>query len=271
MSVARDRMLRVNEAQRAYYDATDGGTVSEVNSPATNLWRRLRHRMLSSVSVAARNQLYDIHKEWLGNLSGAKVLELGSGSGSMLSVYLAGACREYHAIDLSQAQIDVLAGHLQGYGNTTFHVGDFLADDFAPADFDIIYAQSVLHHFEYIDVALDRVLEKLAPGGKVITLDPVQSWWGARLVRAAFRPFQTDAAWEFPFTSTAMRKIETRFTVEQCLALYRKAKWALALGLVSPKRGAQYGDDWFDEDLSQFAGPAERRRALQVSFCLRAP
>lgn len=269
LEVERTRLLAVNERQRDYYDQTDGGTRSEVNSRSTNLWRALRHRAMQAVSEDRRLALYDTHRDWMGDLAGAKVLELGCGRGSWLSLHLAERAKAYHAIDLSAAQVADLRTRLAGVGRTTFHVGDFLGDGFTERGFDLIYAQSVLHHFDPLDVVIARLNETLAPGGRVITLDPLQTWLPMRLLRAAYRPFQTDAAWEHPFTAASLRQLEAAFAVEARVGLFDLAKWALALGVVLPRAGRRLGDAWFDADLARPATDRSIRRSLQISLLLR--
>ena len=177
----RKEMLETNQAQRAYYDQTDGGTVSPANGWGTNLWRQMRQRALRSVSEAQRARVYDVHRRWLGDLSQKKVLDLGSGHGSPLSHYLATNAGAYHALDLAPSQIAQLRDRIGAADNRIFTVGDFLSDDYAEADFDVIYAHSVFHHFRHLGVMLARVATKLAPDGQVISYDPLETWLPIRL------------------------------------------------------------------------------------------
>lgn len=268
-NAAKARMLRVNEAQRDYYNAADGTRTSKLNNLPTNLWRLMRQRAQVAVSGKARRRFYDIHRQWMGDLSDKKVLELGCGTGSQLSKHMATTAREYHALDLSGPHVAALKTRIGKAPRSQFHVGDFLSDDFTETGFDVIYARSVLHHFEVIDVLFDRIDQVLNPGGMILTLDPVQAWLPARALRAAFRPFQTDAAWEFPFSGATLRKIEARYAPEQCLAVFRRAKWAMVLGIVSPALGQRYGDAWYHADLDRTPSMADKRAALQISYFLR--
>lgn len=268
---AKDRMIATNAAQRDYYDAADGTRTSRSNSLPTNLWRVMRQRAQVSVSGTARRQFYNIHREWMGDLSGAKVLELGCGTGSNLSRHMADTAGSYHALDLSGVQVATLRAKIGDRPNAHFHVGDVLSDTFTETGFDVIYARSVFHHFEVIDVLFDRLAQIAARGARILTLDPVQAWPPIRALRLMFRPFQSDAAWEFPFTAATLRKIETRFTVDQAMALFRRAKWAMALGVISPALGARYGDRWYGQDLDTRSTFADRCSALQVSYMLRMP
>jgi len=267
----RDEMLRTNLAQRAYYDQTDGGAISEINSPATNLWRWLRARASAAVSDDMRAEFYAKHRDWIGDLSGKKVLELGCGTGTALSEYLADHAGEYYAIDLSPMQVDELKTRLGARQNAHFHSGDILDDTLTETGFDVIYAHSVFHHFRHIEVLFDRIDALAARNAKIITLDPLQSWLPARAFRAAFRPFQTDAAWEFPFDAATLRQIEKRFIAERSIGLFQRAKYALILGMISPRLGARFGDRWYGTDLDRdTTGSAmNKRSAIQISYLLR--
>ncbi|MCH2067098.1 class I SAM-dependent methyltransferase [Shimia sp.] len=265
-----EEMRQVNVQQKAYYEATSAGWISPVNSFATNLWSRLRRRAMVAVSHEAREAVYDTHKAWLGDLSDKKVLDLGAGAGSPLSGYLAHHAKAYHAVELSGMQLDQLRANI-GTGPTRHFIeADFLDPASTDSDFDVIYAHAVVHHFRYLDVLLDASRDKLVPGGQMITYDPCQTWLPIRLFRALFRPFQSDAAWEFPLTRPAMNSIETRFLVSHRLGVFNRGKWALILGIFAPKLAQKHGDRLF---LADFEPGADTRltSSLHVSYDLRKP
>jgi 2-polyprenyl-3-methyl-5-hydroxy-6-metoxy-1,4-benzoquinol methylase len=234
-SANRKEMLEVNKRQRSYYEVASGHSKSAHNGLVTNLWRTLRKRTMGVVTPATSREVFKIHKSWMGDLSGANVLELGCGNGSNLSAYMAKNSREYHAIDLSSNRVAMLEKKLQGHSNARFHVGDVLEYDFAGVKFDVIYAKAIIHHFRHIDVLFDHMDSLLTPQGQIITMDPVQSWLPARAVRSILSPFQTDADWEWPFTASTLKLIEHRYNVQHSRALYRRAKWAMVVGLVNQK------------------------------------
>lgn len=265
----REEMIRTNRAQRAYYNVTSGGLLSDVNGIGTNLWRALRLRALRAVSPGQRARVYDVHRRWIGDLGAMKVLELGVGHGSPLSADLASGAREYHALDLSESQIDQLRHMLGEAPNRRFVVADFLSDDYAEGDFDLIYAHSVFHHFRHIDVMLDRVVAKLAPGGRVIAYDPLQTWPPIRLLRALYRPFQTDADWEFPFDRNSLAAIDRRFLTLDRLGVFGRGKWALVLGVLSPRLAALHGDALFARDFDRPQSDRTIRNSLHLSLHLR--
>lgn len=266
----RAEMETVNLRQKAYYDETDGGSVSSLNSVATNLWRVLRQRALVTISDEARAIPYQKHRAWLGDLSGKKVLDLGCGTGTMLTDHMARTAGAYHAIDLAEAQVSVLRERYGDLPNAKFFAEDFLAETFAERDYDVIYAHSVFHHFRYMGPLFARLEDVLAPGGVIITLDPAQAWLPAQLFRALFRPFQTDADWEFPFGHAEMDDIEARFDVVEKMGVFGRAKWAWILGMISRALGKRYGDALFRKDFAQNISDRQFRRCLVVSYLLRS-
>ena len=84
-----------------------------------------------------------------------------------------------------------------------------------------------------------------------------------------YRPFQTDAEWEYPFDETALRTIENRFEVVACQGLLARAKWAAVISVLAPRQGARLADRWHAEDVAQCTTPPSLRKSLLASFCLR--
>lgn len=267
-----NEMLAVNTAQKQYYEVASGGETSEVNSAGTNLWRTLRKRAFGVFATTNRNEsIKALHRAWIGDVGDAKVLDLGVGGGNPLSLELAASAREYVALDLSQSRIDMFRRQVEGAGikGAKFYAADFLSDDFTESGFDVIYAMAVFHHFKHLDAFLEKVESKLAPGGRVVTYDPAQVWLPVRVLRALFRPLQTDAAWEFPFGRTSLRLVESRFEVLNCQGVLGASKWASAVGLVSPSLGASMAQRWHDSDMRNMTTPASLRRCLHVSYHLK--
>jgi SAM-dependent methyltransferase len=262
-------MLETNIRQKAYYETADGHSPSPGNGFATNLWRTIRARMLDAVPPAARRDIHDVHRHWIGPLTGLKVLELGCGRGTPMSEHLARNSGHYHAIDLSSSSVSALAERLGPLPHVTLHVGDFLGDTFTERGFDLIYAHSVLHHFEHLGVALDRLMSILASSGRVISYDPLQTWAPARLLRSMYRPFQTDRAWEFPFDAEDLEEIERRFTVLERVGLLDRCKWAMVIAAVAPDTGRRLGARWFRSDTRPRRSPAELRSCLHVTYHLQ--
>jgi SAM-dependent methyltransferase len=267
-------MLRINQAQREYYEHADGAKESEVNGFATNLWRRWRERALSVFQESEiDDSLSKVHLQWLNrDISTLKVLDLGVGYGNPLSMTFARQAREYIAIDLSRPFVDRFQRHLEqaGLRNARACVADILSDEFAERDFDLVYARAVFHHFRYFDAFLENLSGRMAPGGYVITLDdPIETWLPMKLLRLAYRPFQTDASWEFPFTRATLRSIQRHFTVVKSQGTYDSAKWAIPLGFVAPKYARRRASEWHRKDLQRVYSPENVTSCLRVSFLLK--
>ena len=102
---------------------------------------------------------------------------------------------------------------------------DFFSDEFTEKDFDLIYAYGVLHHFKNVDNLISRLDEKLAPGGEIISYDPLETSYPIWFIRKLYRPFQSDAAWEWPFTRKTFKKFDNAFTIKEKRGVLGKSKW----------------------------------------------
>ena len=112
---------------------------------------------------------------------------------------LAQNSKQYVGLDFSESGIARLNKKIEHLPNAKAIVQDFLSDEFKEKDFDIIYAYGVLHHFENADLLISKLNEKLATKGRIISYDPLETSRPIWLIRKLYRPFQSDAAWEWPF------------------------------------------------------------------------
>ena len=243
-----------------------------MNSSATNLWRRLRK---NAYSVFRNSEIHDsinqLHAQWAGDVSNAKVLDIGLGEGNPLSLMLAKEAREYVAVDLSSTRMDIFRKKLSDAGieGAKTYVGDFLSDDFPETNFDVVYAMAIFHHFKHIEAFLDVLSKRMAPGGIVITLDPIQTWIPIKLIRSIYRPLQTDAAWEFPFTKESLDAIQRKFKIECVQGVYGYSKWAMPISVVNPDLAKKYAERWHQMDLQRSNRLNKIQSCLRVSFLLR--
>lgn len=266
-----DEMLRVNEGQKKYYEVANGVYGSKENSFATNLWRNFRRRMLGTIeSVDIVPALNQRQRDWVGDISDKKVLDLGVGGGNPLSLEFARNAREYVAIDLSQARVKSFSEKLaiEGIVGAKAVAVDFLSDSFEEVDFDVVYAMSVMHHFKHVDAFLQVLHRRTAPGAIVLTLDPLQTWLPARLIRAMYRPFQTDKAWEFPFSRETLQTIRKYFEIKHVQGLYSLSKWAAPLSLLSKDLGLRKVQEWHQRDWEHARTLDASQACLRVAFAL---
>lgn len=109
----------------------------------------------------------------LGNITGKRLLDVGCGLGEA-SVYFAMIGADVTASDLSPGMLNATC-RLASANNVTVTPHIAAAEDLglsADALFDIIYAGNLLHHVD-IDQTLARIKSHLAPGGVVVTWDPL--------------------------------------------------------------------------------------------------
>jgi ubiquinone/menaquinone biosynthesis C-methylase UbiE len=234
-------MLETNVRQRNFYEsrfeavAAGNGQAERAANRPTRAWTRLRRRLQRLKSAAGvYAELRQLHRTWLGDLRHARVLDLGCFTGNPLTLWLAESAAEYVGVDLSESAIAELNRKLseKRLSSARAVAMDFLANDWPDGHFDVVYAHSVLHHFANIEAALAELCRVVKPGGIIITLDPLSTDPLNRIARAAYRPFQTDRDWEFPFTGATLRAFERYFQIEAVQGLEGAVKLAYPLLLV---------------------------------------
>ena len=208
---SKQRILEVNTEQKEFYEQLPQW--NKLN-PVMHAWRVARRRMYFLLQEAGIwDDIFSLQKEWMGDLSDKKVLDFGCYEGNALSAYLASNCRSYVGVDLSEDALKRLEASFQARGITNYklYASDILADSFEERDFDIIYAQGVLHHFNPISALLPVLTEKLRDSGIVVSVDPLQTSLLTQIVRGAYHPFRVDKAWEWPFTKQTITEIKRFF------------------------------------------------------------
>jgi SAM-dependent methyltransferase len=246
----KQEIIDTNVKQKEFYN-------TKKKNGATKIWSFLREKVLKNItkSLGILEQNYDTHKIWFGDLSQKKVLDLGCFSGNNLTLYLAEHSKNYVGIDLSDVAIEKLAGKIAPFPNAKAIAIDFLSDEFTDKDFDIIYAYGVLHHFPNVALLIAQLNEKLAKGGVVISYDPLETSLPIKLIRMIYRPFQSDAAWEWPFTKKTVYTFIDSFDVIEKRAMLGKTKWAFLLSFlpISEDKKVALGRKWHQEDWEQSA------------------
>jgi SAM-dependent methyltransferase len=242
---ALSKTLEVNKKQTEFYNT------KKKNLP-TRIWSKIREKTLKDIrkELNILNESYDLHKSWFGDLSEKKVLDLGCFKGNYHSLYLAKNSKEYIGLDLSDKAIAKLNQKLEDIPNAKAVSADFLSKDFSEKDFDIIYAYGVLHHFQNVDLLISKLNEKLAPKGKIISYDPLQTSPPIWIIRKLYRPFQSDAAWEWPFNRSTLKKFNANFTIIEKRGVLGKAKWYFLLSLlpISKEKKLKIGKKWHAKD-----------------------
>lgn len=145
----------------------------------------------------------------LGDLTGKKVLELGSGAGEG-AVYFALRGAEVTATDLSPGMLEVVKQVAQHHGT---HVETMVspAEDlsaFADNSFDAVYAANLLHHVD-IEKCLDEVNRVLKPGGLAAFWDPLAHNPAINAYRKMATEVRTED--EHPIRRSELRFFTSRF------------------------------------------------------------
>lgn len=243
-----ESILETNKKQKEFYNNIKQNFF-------TKIWANFRNGMLNKIrkNIGIQYHAYLLHKEWFGDLSDKKVLDLGCFSGNYWSIYLAEHSKSYLGIDLSDVAIAKLNERLSSFPNAKAEAVDFLAPDFIEKDFDLIYAYGVLHHFENTTVLINKLNEKLATNGSIISYDPLETSLPIKIIRTLYRPFQSDAAWEWPFKRKTFYQFQKSFTIVERRGILGKSKWVALLNFMpfSEEKKKRLGQKWYMEDWEQ--------------------
>ncbi len=245
-----EETLTKNEKQKEFYN-------TKKKSLPSKIWSYVRERTLKNIrkELGILDASYNLHKEWMGDLSNKKVLDLGCYSGNTLSLYIAQNCKEYIGIDLSDVGIKKLQEKLKDIPQATAIAKDFFSEEFTDTDFDIIYAYGVLHHFKNVDNLIARLNEKLAQNGQIISYDPLETSYPIWFVRKLYRPFQTDAAWEWPFGRKTLKKFENAFQIVEKRGVLGTSKWYFVVSFLplSKEKKLRWGKKAHEKDWEKSA------------------
>jgi SAM-dependent methyltransferase len=238
-------ILETNKKQAAFYNDIKQNFF-------TKIWANLRNGILNKIrkNIGIQSQAYSLHKEWFGDLSQKKVLDLGCFSGNYLSLYLAEHSKQYIGIDLSDKAIAKLSSKIEPFSGAKAIAVDFLSDEFAEKDFDLIYAYGVLHHFPNTGILINKLNEKLISNGSIVSYDPLETSLPIKIIRALYRPFQSDAAWEWPFTKKTVYKYSKAFNIVERRGVLGKSKWFFLINFlpISEVKKQEIGKKWHQED-----------------------
>ena len=222
-----EEMKDMISKQKAFYDNKEKNIV-------TKIWYYFRNRTLNAFrkNIGLEKEIYDLHLSWLGDLSEMKVLDLGCYEGNSLSYHMAKNSKKYVGIDLSEKAIKILGRRFNQIPTAKLYSMDFLSSEFKEKDFDLVYAYGVLHHFRNTEELINELKQKLKPGGKIISYDPLTTSKPVRLVRALYRPFQTDKDWEWPFSRKVYYKYSKEFEILDRRAILGKTKWLFLINIL---------------------------------------
>lgn len=218
-----DEMVSVNRKQAEFYDAihaaeADKGHGGYAENREANLltraWAGLRYRQQAAVKEAGiEGRVTEAHTAWAGRRRGGLFLELGCFSGSRMTFTLAGLAGRYTGVELSPKAVAALNEKLIAAGLASKAVAksvDLLTFE-SEERFDLLYAHGVLHHFENPEILFAKLETLAKPDALLVFAEPSAVHPVYRAVRALYRPFQSDAAWEWPFTRRTIDALERHF------------------------------------------------------------
>ncbi len=118
----------------------------------------------------------EIVRDLLRDVEGARILDLGSGSGTVSIPFLPD-CDHLTLVDYSQAALDIAKSRIapEYERKADLVVGDIFQFS-SPIPFDIVLCIGVLAHVDSTEHALQTIVRNLAPGGRcVIQLTPADN------------------------------------------------------------------------------------------------
>lgn len=196
------------------------------------MWQRMMRSLAEyRAATGEREEAVRVQWEWLGDLTGKRVLEIGCGAGNILTMEIARRSGEYLGVDVQADRVAVLRKKLEAAGlrHARAEMQDVLAESWPCGRFDVIYSGSVLHAFGDIDRAAACLRRMLVDGGVIVAWEPMNTGWAVRLVRALYRPFQRNRAWHHPLTVADVERWGKHFRMEGVRGFLGRSKWGYPL------------------------------------------
>lgn len=218
-------MLSINVEQASFYDTiseaedrrshTSGYSSNRSANIFTRSWAALRGRQKKAVLLSGVAQAeLAFHEKWLEKKRGGDFLEVGCFRGSKFGLKMIEASRSYLGVELSPKAAEVYRSKIADAGLS--HKAEIIAGDFLrlPGDqkFDLVFAHGVLHHFANPEPVFEKIASLLKPGGVLMFTEPSARNPLFRLARSLYRPFQSDKAWEWPFSKKTVDLLEKYLT-----------------------------------------------------------
>lgn len=266
----QSEMLQINKEQTKFYNTPSD---KRKHNFVMKTWRAIRRPMYKIITAAGiKKDINELQLRWMGDLSDKKILDFGCYSGNELSIKLAENSKSYYGVDLSDVAIAELRENIEKRGITNAHVQavDILSTDFLEKDFDVIYAQGVLHHFKHIESILSNLADRLKPNGIIVTSDPLQTAVTSKIMRAVYRPFQSNKSWEWPFTEETLKRISQVYEISAMQGFMGLSKWSLPVAIFNKRYALRIAKALHKKDMEKAnrIGPGVWR-CLQVAMLLK--
>lgn len=79
----------------------------------------------------------------------------------------------------------------------------------------MVYAQCAVDDFKDLDDTLCELANVMKPVGTIVKVDPMMTEPPNRFVRTLYRPFQANAAWDWPFKRRTLRTVERSLEIDE--------------------------------------------------------
>ncbi len=218
-----ESVIQLNRRQATFYDSISaeedieeqtGYATHERANVLTRTWAALRYqqqRAFSQSGLEAKKSSF--LQRWIERKRGGAFLEIGCFRGTCASFPLIEMSGRYLGIDLSRKAVEAFMLKIENAGfrqKATAIAADFLVFD-DDRKYDVVFAHGVLHHFEDPDPLFRKIRQLLADDGILLFTEPSSINVVFRVIRAMYRPFQSDKAWEWPFTEATVSVLERYF------------------------------------------------------------
>lgn len=237
-------MIALNKKQAEFYnniqeaeDHASGAGYAE-NQEAnliTRAYAKLRYQQQRAIEATEIPQrVRQLHQRWMDEKAGGSFLEIGCFSGSEYTFDLMKASGNFTGVELSSSACASLRERIsaeESSHNAEVICGDIL--EYAPGrQFDFVYAHGVLHHFENPGPLFAKIRNLIADDGYLVFVEPIAINPAYKFLRSLYRPFQSDAEWEWPFSKNTVRELSERFELVDGLGWGRySAPLTLACGI----------------------------------------
>lgn len=151
---------------------------------------------------------------------GARVLEVGCGTGLLARELATKRGARITAIDVSPRMLDVARVRTAASLGIEYRVADFM--ELSPRGFDVVIAANVLHRLPVVD-ALTRMADAVVPGGSLLIADVYRGWFAGADDSATFAAVRRQLRAGLPGVAVR-RHIWWRYT----------ARWTRAIAGIGP-------------------------------------
>ncbi len=223
--ITTEEMIQRNREQAKFYDGVQAaemgrGRCGYSKNQSANIWTRtwawLRYRQQMALKqTGVEKAMYDLYTRHMNSKGGGSFLEVGCYSGSPFTIPMADAAGSYLGVEISPLAAKALSDKFAARGmsyKADVQIVDILTMN-EERKYDLIYAHGVLHHFENPEPLFAKLAALSKSAAVLLFTEPCAVNPIYRIIRAVYRPFQSDASWEWPFQKKTVEALEKYFTV----------------------------------------------------------